>query len=98
VIHSSFDAGTDPALKMRQPTTYVKAAAQRFAFKKIPAPPLWSSYSGVFYLLHTNSIRIFYQLPSPSKPAKLFPSISLPFAWLPGELIAMQEVNCGIKM
>jgi hypothetical protein len=48
VIHSSFDAGTDPALKMRQPTTYVKAAAQRFAFKKIPAPPCGQATAGFF--------------------------------------------------
>lgn len=83
---------------MRHPTTYVKAAQQTSAFDKNTHAPLWSCYSGGICLRHSNSIRIFYQRPSPSEPAKSLPSISLPFAWHPGDLIAMQEVNCGIKM
>jgi len=39
---------------MRHPRPYVKTAQQRFAFQKNTNAPLWSCYSGGFYLLDAN--------------------------------------------
>jgi hypothetical protein len=83
---------------MRQPTNYVKAARKTFAFQENTSAPLFSTYSGGSHLLLIHSIRISNQLAFPSKPAKSFPSILLPFARRSGDLIALQKVKYGIKM
>jgi len=86
-------------LKNESPNRLCESCTTNFRLsKKYQRSPFGPATGGLFFAGYQLSIQIFHQLAFQSEPAKSFSFVSLPPAWRSGDPIAMQEVNCGIKM